>query len=430
MDLNLGTNWPWLAGGAAAIAGGWGLFRSVFDWLSTLLVGRIKCSSAIVPVQWFVWNKCTKLPVGVLNSYWDTFSRDGSKREHIAFEELEKDAVLTFYGWVPLLFKKTEDGNTTIISYIRGTLNPEKLLKTIQRAYSARPIEGRFRVIYTHGYANSFGRGNEGRLPGATSEPPSKPSATHNGVDLYPGFRPITHSMAELMSSTGVTSVEDLSLDDDVLDAIKEVREWLKLKDWYKEKGIPWRRGWLLTGKPGTGKSTLVKSLAKTMDLPVVYFDLSTFLNTCFMDAWKEQSVNTPFIALFEDIDAVFNKRENLNKTFSGGLTFDCFLNAIAGADTTDGVFTVITTNDITKIDPALAVFDERGGTSRPGRIDRILNLRTMSTASLEKIAHRILRDHSEASINEIVQGSPDFTAAQFTEKCVRIALKEKWNKC
>ena len=35
-------------------------------------------------------------------------------------------------------------------------------------------------------------------------------------------------------------------------------------------------------------------------------------------------------------------------------LTFDCLLNCLDGVERADGIFTIITTNDIGKIDPAL----------------------------------------------------------------------------
>ncbi len=426
MDLNLGNNWPWLAGGAAAIAGGWGFVRSTLEWLSTLLVGEIAIYGDTMAMDWFLWHKCKRFPAGTMNTQWTTINRDGSKREYAVFEKVGFSPLVVFYGLIPIKvgwINGKGDGSQLRLRYIKCTLNPFKFINTVKAAFEARPIKGRFRVTYRSGPIM-----NNNSLGGGANAPTSI-AANDTARDCAIWAKSITHTPEELLSSSDVPGIEDLSLDSDIADAVKEVEQWMTLKDWYRSKSIPWRRGWLLTGKPGTGKSTLVKSLAKTLDMPLIYFDLSTFLNGSFMDAWKEQSALTPFIALFEDIDAVFNKRENLNKTINGGLTFDCFLNAIAGADTTDGIFTVITTNDITKIDPALAVFDEHGGTSRPGRIDRILNLKTMSSASRLKIAKRILVDHSPEVINDTVVNSMDFTAAQFTEVCVRKALKEKWNK-
>ncbi len=424
MDLNLASNWPWLAGGAAAVAGGWGFVRSTLEWLSTLLIGEIAIQGNTVPVDWFIWNQCSRIPMGIITVQWETINRNGSKREYAAYEKVGYSPLITFYGLIPLKITWSEGkgggGSNMRISYIKGTIKPYKFINDIRKAFENKPVKGRFRVGYRCGPIQNS-NGPHGEAP--------RPLSGQSDADITLWSKTITHTQEELISSSDVPGIEDLSLDPEIADAVKEVQQWLGLKEWYRSKGIPWRRGWLLTGKPGTGKSTLVKSLAKTLDMPLIYFDLSTFLNGSFMETWKEQSALTPFIALFEDIDAVFDKRENLNKTINGGLTFDCFLNAIAGADTTDGIFTVITTNDITKIDPALAVFDEHGGTSRPGRIDRILDLKALSTASRLKIAQRILKDHSQATITDVVTHSMDFTAAQFTEVCVRKALKEKWNK-
>jgi len=421
MDLNLGSNWPWLAGGAAAIAGGWGLIRNTLSWLSTLLIGEIAVSGDTVPIDWFIWHQCKRFPAGILTVNAMTINMN-SKREYALFEKIGYTPLVVFYGLIPIKVS-WQDNKSTVnqlkISYLRGTLNPYKFVNAIKASFANRPSKGRFMVRYCCGPVNNGS-------PSTAQPPPADEISI--GKDFALWSKAITHSEEELLSSSNVPEMDDLSLDDNVAEAVKEAQQWLQLSSWYREKGIPWRRGWLLTGKPGTGKSTLVKSLAKTLDMPLICFDLSTFGNSSFVDKWKEASANTPFIALFEDIDAVFNKRENLNKTINGGLTFDCFLNAIAGADTTDGIFTVITTNDIMKIDPALAVFDEHGGTSRPGRIDRILDLKTLSSASRVKIAKRILKEHTQLEISGLVDSSKDFTAAQFTEACVRKALKEKWN--
>jgi len=428
MDLNLASNWPWLAGGAAAVAAGWSTIRGILSWLTTIVIGQIHNSGHDNALYWFVWNKCSKLPSGRLIMNWIAFNRDGCTAECAGYEYIDKDAVLVFYNWVPIIIRVSRVSTTTMtISYLRGTLDPVKFLRTAQAEYMKRPRKGRFHVTYVSGKAGLISKDG--------TPPPSLPTGAPIGGaptqtnEAWVGYKLRTHTEEEVFAATGVPSIDDLCYDDDVINAVSEAKQWIASKEWYREKNIPWRRGWLLTGKPGTGKSTLVKALGKTLDIPVIYFDLSTFLNKDFMDEWRSAADMAPYIALFEDIDAVFNKRENLNKTITGGLTFDCFLNAIAGAGTGDGVFTVITTNDVTKIDPALAVFDEHGGTSRPGRIDRILDLKTMSTASRRKIAQRILKDHTQLEISGIVDSCADYTAAQFTEACVRKALKEKWNK-
>jgi hypothetical protein len=107
--------------------------------------------------------------------------------------------------------------------------------------------------------------------------------------------------------------------------------------------------------------------------------------------------LNVPCIALIEDIDNVFHGRENISRKHGmmsflmaskkkdgeadqpppSPLTFDCLLNCLDGVDRCDGVFTIVTTNSIDKIDPALGQPRKLpDGTvefisSRPGRIDK-----------------------------------------------------------
>jgi hypothetical protein len=88
--------------------------------------------------------------------------------------------------------------------------------------------------------------------------------------------------------------------------------------------------------------------------------------------------VNVPCLALIEDIDNVFHGRENVARKHGlmpmvlaapkkgdgngdGGdlglrtpLTFDCLLNCLDGVERVGGIFTLVTTNDIGKVDAAL----------------------------------------------------------------------------
>lgn len=49
-----------------------------------------------------------------------------------------------------------------------------------------------------------------------------------------------------------------LILEEGVVDSlIKDVVDFLKMEDWYIEAGIPHRRGYLLHGPPGVGKSNI-----------------------------------------------------------------------------------------------------------------------------------------------------------------------------
>ena len=259
-------------------------------------------------------------------------------------------------------------------------------------------------------------------------------------------------------------SLDNLFFPDEVKDLIKIINLWIKSRDWYKEKSIPWKRGWLLYGPPGTGKTALARAFAEDLDLPIHFFSLAQMTNNDLIKAWQSMQLNIPCIALIEDIDNVFNKRKNIAQNpsalmlggfgnMNGGsdgtqgqdssdgigsktpLTFDTLLNCIDGVDKSDGVFTIITTNDITKIDEAIGLPKtlEDGSqvfvSSRPGRIDRAIELTYMSAENKKKMADKILADFPD-KLEEIyahIANEEEETPAQFQEYCAQIALQEFW---
>lgn len=211
----------------------------------------------------------------------------------------------------------------------------------------------------------------------------------------------------------------------DVMDAVQEVKNWFGKRDWYISKGIAWRRGWCVYGPPGTGKTLLLRSMAQSLNIPVIVIDLASVSNEEFNEAWEEALKETPCMVLFEDIDSVFHGRTNVLGE-KGQLTFDCLLNSINGIQSGDGIFLAITTNDIDKIDPAFGLPGENKMSSRPGRIDRCLHLGPMTNSCKAKFASRILEvDENSDIIQRAIVETDGFTAAQFTEYLQRITLAE-----
>ncbi len=250
-------------------------------------------------------------------------------------------------------------------------------------------------------------------------------------------------------------ALENLFFPQDVKNLINIINLWVKSQDWYKEKSIPWKRGWLLYGPPGTGKTALARAFAEDLDMPIYFFSLSQMSNNDFIKSWQSMQLNIPCIALIEDIDNVFDKRKNIaqnsmmlsgifnnqnedsneNSAVKMPLTFDTLLNCIDGIDKSDGVFTIITTNDITKIDSAIGVpkLNEDGSqtfvSSRPGRIDKAIELTYMQKENKLEMANKILGDFKEqlSDVLSYIELENEETPAQFQEYCSQIALQEYW---
>lgn len=143
-------------------------------------------------------------------------------------------------------------------------------------------------------------------------------------------------------------------------DIVDDIKFFKSSKPWYDKRGIPYRRGYMLSGPPGNGKTSLIKAIASefNMDIRVLYLNREKITEDVIL-GWLSYVKNS--IILIEDVDCLFNKRES-----KGGLSFSGLLNVLDGVASSNSNILFMTTNHIESLDPALI---------RPGRIDRIFQI-------------------------------------------------------
>jgi chaperone BCS1 len=154
--------------------------------------------------------------------------------------------------------------------------------------------------------------------------------------------------------------MESVILEGDLSDRLlDDVKKFMESEKWYNEIGIPYRRGYLLSGPPGNGKSSVVTAIASILRLDICMLNLSNHnLND---ERLAELMANIPMnsIVLIEDVDCVFHQRTKVDDSES--VTFSGLLNAIDGVMSSEGRILFMTTNHKDVLDPAL---------TRPGRVD------------------------------------------------------------
>ncbi|KAJ5950308.1 uncharacterized protein N7479_008721 [Penicillium vulpinum] len=150
---------------------------------------------------------------------------------------------------------------------------------------------------------------------------------------------------------------------------VADVEDFISSSSWYHDRGIPYRRGYLLYGPPGTGKSSFIQALAGELNYDIAILNLSERGLTDDRLNHLLTIVPNRTLVLLEDVDAAFsNRREQSDADGYRGanVTFSGLLNALDGVASAEERIIFLTTNHVERLDEALV---------RPGRVDMTVRL-------------------------------------------------------
>ncbi|PTB67185.1 hypothetical protein BBK36DRAFT_1118297 [Trichoderma citrinoviride] len=229
-------------------------------------------------------------------------------------------------------------------------------------------------------------------------------------------------------------------------DLIDDVADYLNpaTRRWYANRGIPYRRGYLLYGPPGTGKSSLSLALAG-------YFRMKIYIVSLSSIAATEEGLSSLFsnlpnrcLVLLEDIDTagLTHTREEPNltpsrpptpspsgvdgstgpATASGGgrLSLSGLLNILDGVASQEGRLLIMTTNHIEKLDKALI---------RPGRVDMMVPFSLADRTMTEAIFRAIYAPFESEIPSDEVASKPKKRVTGSRPATPDAAAKERWAK-
>ena len=160
---------------------------------------------------------------------------------------------------------------------------------------------------------------------------------------------------------------------------INELTKFLDQEKRYVEVGLPWHIGLLFHGAPGTGKTSIATAIAHSLGLDTYSVALSAVDDdNALMDLVSD--VRPRSVLLLEDVDVAHAAKERSDD--QSGVTMGGLLNALDGIGTPHGIITLMTTNHIETLDPALI---------RPGRVDILEEIGYVDTAQVVALCKQFL---------------------------------------
>ena len=196
----------------------------------------------------------------------------------------------------------------------------------------------------------------------------------------------------DVLNKRARRKIETIHLDGEENKILEYIRSFLKpeTKEFYEELGIPYKLNILFEGLPGTGKTSLIYTIASELnrDIAILNFNKDVDDNV-FMRALRRLPKKALFV--LEDVDVLFKERKE-NDNQKSMISFSGLLNSLDGMAFKDDLITIMTTNYECNLDIAL---------KRPGRIDTQVHFGFAKESQVNSMYKKFFKDNTKGEYKD-----------------------------
>ena len=231
-------------------------------------------------------------------------------------------------------------------------------------------------------------------------------SVTHNSIPA--GCYSITMDRtdgASIFTGKRIKIDDIISFKDGLTEKIlKEVNDFWGKEKTFKANGFLHRRGFLLYGGAGTGKSSIVWQIAQDVIKRdgIVFVCQNPEYFSKGLTVFRQVELDRPIVCIFEDIDAIISKYGDTE-----------ILQLLDGDNQVDRVINLATTNFPEKLDKRIV--------SRPRRFDRLYKILNPSDSIRIQFLKKKLSGIKGQDIKEWIKKTKNLSFAALTESLISV---------